>query len=123
MEIKNDLLVARTTFENNSSGVIHLDGMTLGVNGELKRKVFSINGKSEQQALYTGPIQKRIVRPEEFVSIQVGGSITTSLVLNSAYDLRKGNNYTIEYNAYNPQSFNEGDPLIKMISNKVTVSY
>jgi hypothetical protein len=123
VEVKDNLLIAHTIFENSTSNTIHLDGLTLGVNNDLRRNVFAIVDQKGKKISYTGPMIKRHVSPGEFVSLKTGENIATSFVLNNAYQLQKGKTYTVEYNAYNPENLNEDDPLIKMVSNKVEILY
>ena len=123
VEIKDDLLVAHLLFLNKSAQKIYLDGMTLCSENKVEREVFTITDEDGKRAAYTGRMLKRSVTPEEYISLNVGEQITTTAVLNNAYRLRKGNNYTIRYAAYNPQALHDDDPLIKMESNKVEIEY
>jgi len=123
VEIKDDLLVAQLLFLNKSAQKMYLDGMTLCSENKVEREVFTITDEGGKRAAFTGRMFKRNVSPEEFISLNVGQQVTTTAVLNDAYRLRKGNNYTIWYSAYNPQTLHDHDPLIKMESNKVEIAY
>ena len=123
LEIKDDLLVARLLFFNKSPQKIYLDGMTLCSENKVERDVFTIIDEEGREVAYTGKMLKRSVMPEEFISLDVGGQVITTAALNSAYRLRKGNIYIIQYAAYNPETLHDDDPLIKMESNKVNIAY
>jgi hypothetical protein len=123
VEIKDDLLVAHLLFLNKSTQKMYLDGITLCSENKLEREVFTIVDEDGKRAPYTARMFKRTVTSEEFISLNVGEQLTTTVVLNNAYRLRKGNNYTIWYSAYNPQTLHDDDPLIKMESNKVEIAW
>src|SRR5689334_10868984 len=102
VEIKDDLLVAHLLFLNKSTQKMFLDGITLCSENKVEREVFTLTDEDGKRAAYTARMLKRSVTPEEFISLNVGEQLATTVVLNDAYRLRKGTNYTIWYAAYNP---------------------
>jgi hypothetical protein len=97
--------------------------MTLCSANKIERDVFTIIDIDGGEVTYTGKMLKRSVMPQEFISLDIGGQVSTTAALNSAYRLRKGNIYIIQYAAYNPETLHYDDPLIKMESNKVNIAY
>lgn len=124
VEIKEDLMVAHLLFVNNTQETLYLDEMTLCSKNKIERKVFKITDQDNKEVSYRGYMQKRILEPEDFITLDVGQKIQTSVILDEVYQLRKGKKYIIQYDAFNPGSLKEDDDvLIKMESNKVEVVY
>lgn len=124
VEIKGEVMQATLLFINNTASRLFLDGMTLCWNNEIERNMFVIVDKDDKKVSYTGLIKNRIVKPEDYVQLDVGEQFNAKVNLNEVYEVIKGGSYTIQYSTYNPSSYDpEDDTLIKMESNKVEVNY
>ncbi|WP_143774010.1 hypothetical protein [Niastella vici] len=122
--IKDEVMEACLLFENNMPDTIYLDGMTLCWKNKIERDMFVIIDKSGNEVDYIESIKNREIKPEDFVQLNKGDQFKAIVNINEAYDLRKGEKYTVQYSAYNPSSYDPDDHmLIKMESDVVDVIY
>jgi hypothetical protein len=121
IEKRQDGLVAHLTFFNNTNNDLYLDQQTICSDIKLQRNLFSIL-EQKKRLEYVGMMVKRVVEPEDFIVLNSGQKIETSVLLNEGYELKKGRKYSIQYIAFNP-SYLELQDLMKMESNKVEVLY
>lgn len=124
VEVKGEVVEATLLFINNTTTKLYLDGMTLCWNNKIERNMFVITCENDEKVSYTRKIKNRIVRSEDYVQLNVDEQFKTTVNINEAYKLQKGNRYTIQYSTYNPSSYDPDDEgLIKMESNKVEIIY
>lgn len=121
VEVNENIMLAHLVFSNDTTDKIYLDKKTICTNGKVRRNIFKITDEDNKAVSYIGMMEKRIVVPEDFIPVNSGEKIETSIVLNEIYKVDKGHKYTVQYSVYNP-SYNKGR-LNKMESNKVEVNY
>jgi hypothetical protein len=122
IETRESELVAHLLFSNNSSGKIFLDTWTICSDDVFRREIFSITDENNNEVPYSGMMVKRDVLPEDFIVLNNGDKIETSITLNRGYKLIKGKKYIIQYQAFIP-TFLKEQLLMEMQSNKVEVVY
>lgn len=122
VEIKDQAVLAHLQFTNNTSDQLYLDKYNICLDGIFRNNVFEITEEKEKEAVYTGPMIKRKIRPEDFILLQKGENIKVTVNLNNGYKLIKGKRYIVQYYAFNPGLF-EDSPLMEMESNKVAILY
>lgn len=122
IEQKENLLVAHLLFFNNSPNKYYLDKYTICYNAEFTRDVFRIFDEQYGKADYVGPMVKRKIKPEDFISLESGESVKTRVILNNGYKLRRGRNYNIQYSVYN-LDYLKVQAIMLIESNKVEVVY
>lgn len=121
IEKRQDDLIAHLTFFNNTTNDLYLDQQTICSDIKLQRNLFSIL-EQKKRLDYVGIMVKRVVEPEDFIVLNSGQKIETSVLLNECYELKKGRKYSIQYIGFNP-SYLELQELMKMESNKVDCFY
>ncbi|WP_143774268.1 hypothetical protein [Niastella vici] len=122
VDIITDLLLAHVQFLNNSDKEIYLDTKTICSDNRTTRSVFDITDEHQNKVKYKGVLVKRVVVPEDYISLKVGEKIEAQIVLNEVYKLEKGNKYNIQYSVFHPTYMDEAG-FTKLESNKVEVSY
>ena len=124
VEIKRDVIEATLLFINNTDKKLYLDGMTLCWDNKIERDIFEIIDDNGEEVTYIKSIKNRIVRPEDYVQLNIGDQFKTTVNIKEAYDVQKGGKYIIQYSTYNPSSYDPDDyALIKIESNKVEITY
>ena len=122
VEINENEMLAHLVFVNNTNGMLYLDTKTICTNGQTRRNIFNITDEDSNKVKYTGIMEKRFVVPEDFVSINSGDKIETSIALNEVYKVTKGQKYFIQYSVYHPSYKNEQE-INKFESNTVEVVF
>lgn len=122
LEIKNQGLLAHLLFSNNTPDRLYLDRYTSCLDGKFRNEVFEITDDKGKKISYTGPLVKRRIKPEDFLLLEVGEEVNSTVNLNEVYHLIKGKNYIVQFSAFNP-GLDDNAPLVDMQSNQVKVSY
>jgi hypothetical protein len=122
IESKDDVLIAHLLFFNNTSKKYYLDKYTICYNETFTRNVFTIIDERNKLVDYIGIIAKRKVALGDFISLDVGESVKTRVVLNNGYRLKRGMKYHIQYSVYNLDYLRVQDIML-IESNKVEVIY
>ncbi len=124
VELKGNKLEACLEFQNNTSSNLYLDGMTLCSENKIDRDMFVITDENGKKISYTESIKNREISAEDFILLNKGDQFKSIVSINDAYDVTKGKKYRIQYNTYNPGSYDPKDEtLIKMESNIVEVAF
>jgi peptidyl-Lys metalloendopeptidase len=85
------------TLVNNSNAPINVLKWHLPIDG-IEDNIFKIKKDGEQEAVYLGIIMKRgLPVPEDYVTIDPQGSISTEFDLNDFYDISKEGKYQIQF--------------------------
>jgi hypothetical protein len=122
--IKGDVMEASLAFENNTPDKLYLDGMTLCWKNKIERDMFRIVDKNGIEVDYIESIKNRKIKPDDFVQLNTGDQFKATVNINEAYDVRKGEKYSVQYSTYNPCSYDPDDNrLVKMESDVVDVTY
>jgi hypothetical protein len=122
VEIKEEALVAHLNFQNKSTKKVYLDKQTIYYKGEVRNNYFEIYSNDEEEIDYLGMMANCELLPENFVELEPGKDLKTTIQLNEFYKLDKGDKYSIQYYACNP-SFIKEQQLMQMESNKVEITY
>ncbi|WP_207515222.1 hypothetical protein [Longitalea luteola] len=122
VEVRGEIMLAHLIFTNSTSDKIYLDTKTICTSGKTRRNIFKIMSADNEKVKYTGMMEKRIVVPEDFIPLDSGDEIRTSVELNQVYKINKGSKYIIQYSVYHPSYLDEG-PLNKLVSNSIEVIY
>jgi hypothetical protein len=122
VDIDKDLLLAQVQFLNNSDREIYLDTKTICSDNRTRRSVFDITDEYQNKVAYKGVLVKRIVVPEDYISLKAGEKIEAKIVLNEVYKIEKGHKYKIQYSVFHPTYMDEAG-FTKLESNNVDVDY
>lgn len=122
IEKKENDIIANLLFYNSSPGKIYLEKQTIYFNNEVRNNYFEIFDEDAIEVDYKGIMAKRVILPEDFLEVNPGEEIKSSIPLEKFYELKKGSKYKIQYFAYNPSYLKEQD-LFEMQSNAVEVNY
>lgn len=122
LELKQNDLIAHLSFTNNTPKGLYLDMQTICFDGELERNLFTIVDKENKRIEYDGMMIKRDVEPDDFTVLEAGETKEINVKLNEVYKLTKGQEYHIQYVAFNPPYLEE-QGLMKFQSNIVKVTY
>jgi hypothetical protein len=122
VEIKYEKVIAYLIFSNKSEKRVYLNKQLIYYNGEVRNDYMEITGDSDVNPDYLGLMANCTREPDEFIILEPGEKVNSSIQLNDFYKLSKGNNYLIQYNAFNPSYSNE-QQLMEMQSNKIEISY
>lgn len=101
----------------------YLNKIDAGLKGGIKSKIFIIK-KDGEPISYNGILMKRrIATVEDFVLLNPGDSLRTSIRIDTVYAFSKGmNSYTLQYSYYH-SSPEEEPQLNKLESNIVKFEY
>jgi hypothetical protein len=122
VNINDYKMQAHLIFSNNTLREIYLDKKTICTDGQTRRSLFKITDTNNNKINYTGILEKRFVLPEDFIVLDSGSKIETSIPVNEVYKLNKGKKYFIQYSVYHP-SYKDEQEVIKIESNTVEVVY
>lgn len=85
------------TLVNNSNSPISVLKWHLPIDG-IEDNIFNVKKAGEQEAIYLGIIMKRgIPVPEDYVTIEPKGSVSTEFDLSEYYDISQTGNYRVEF--------------------------
>ena len=122
VEIREEIVLAHLFFRNKSEKKIYLDKQTIYYNGEVQNNYFEITNTDDEEMDYLGIMANCTLRPEDFIELEPGKELNSTIQLNNFYKIAKGDKYSIQYYAYNP-SFLKEQQLMEMESNKVEIAY
>ena len=122
VEVKNETVLAHLTFQNKSGKHIYLNKQVMYNNGEVRNNYFKIENSKGIRTRYLGMMANCTRMPDEYLQLEADEIIQSTISLKEAYELKEGENYQIQYYAYNP-SYKEEQGITKMQSNKVKISY
>lgn len=122
VEKKDEKVLAHLIFSNKSDGKFYLNKQVMYYNGEVRNDYLEVTGDNDVMVDYLGMMANCTREPEEFVVLAPGEKISVSIPLSDFYKLEKGNNYSIQYNAYNP-SLLKAQEMMEMQSNEVEIAY
>lgn len=122
IEIKAGNVMANVVFTNTLSEMVYLDKWTICTDDVFRGNIFSIIDENNKYVVYSGMVVNRKVVPEVFTSLNPGESIQTQITVNKGYELCKGSKYGIRFCAINP-TFQDDQPRIELMSNKVEITY
>lgn len=116
-------LFCHANFSNNGRYPFYLNKIDIGLDGEIRGKIFIIK-KGEEVVPYEGILMKRrVVDGKDFVLLQPGESLKTIIQIDQAYGFGKGRHtYSIQYSYYH-SSPEENPQLNKLESNIVFFEY
>lgn len=122
VEVNNETVLAHLTFQNKSGKNIYLNKQVMYDNGAIRNNYFKIENSKGERTRYLGMMANCTRLPEEYLQLEDGEIVKSTISLKEAYELKEGENYQIQYYAYNP-SYLEEQRITKMQSNKVEISY
>ena len=97
---KNRKIFANLIIYNNSIEIISLDKLRICYGNKILNDLFKVITEKNRRIDYDGPMIKRFITAEDFINIDPGQKIETSVALDEVYKLMNGNKYTIQYSAY-----------------------
>lgn len=115
-------LIAHLHFFNATHKRFYLDKHSICFTGKFTRNIFAIIDDHYIKVPYTGETVNRLVLPEEFIWLEVGDYIKTSVAVNEGYKIKKGRRYVVQYAVYNLAYMSEQE-VMRIESNKVAVVY
>ena len=118
------VVTAELELRNVTSKPAHLLRYNVGLTPELENDVFTITSDAGARAAYLGRLSKRgAPRPEDFVRIEPGQSLTARVRLDGKYELPNDarHEYTIVYSAYH--SYPDHAGIWELVSNKARFTF
>ncbi|OQP53561.1 hypothetical protein [Niastella populi] len=97
---KDRKIFANLIFSNNTSETVSIDKLRTCHGNKIQNNLFKIFDEKKRMIDYDGPMVKRFITPEDFIMIDPGQKIETSVELDEVYELKNGKKYTIQYSAY-----------------------
>jgi hypothetical protein len=122
VEVKNETVLAHLSFQNKSGKNIYLNKQVMYHGGFVRNNYFKIENSNGMKTRYLGMMANCTRMPDEYLQLGSEEIIKSTISLKEAYELKEGENYQIQYYAYNP-SYLEEQRITKMQSNKVEISY
>jgi hypothetical protein len=120
---KNEAVIAHLVFLNKSDKGIYLNKQVSFYDGIVINDYFEIKDSNGISIDYLGIMSNCTKMPDEYLLLKPGEEFSSAISLNEFYGLTKGENYKIQYYAYNPSFKQEQQQTMKMQSNKVKISY
>jgi hypothetical protein len=113
--LKAKELWVNLTFSNQSKQPIYLNKLDIGMSPRLMNKLFLVK-EGGQEIAYTGVmVKRRTPTLEDFVLLEPGKSVKTSIRLDQSYAFKPGQHrYVIQYSHYH------GSPKDESILNEFT---
>jgi hypothetical protein len=115
---KDKKILANLVFSNNTTEIVSLDKLRICHGNKILNNLFKIFDEKRRMIDYDGPMVKRFITPEDFINIDPGQKIETSVELDEVYELKDGKKYTIQYSAYLNNNLTNSD-IEKIESNVV----
>lgn len=108
-------LWVKLTFSNQSKQPVYLNKLDIGMSPRLMNKLFLVK-EGGQEIAYTGVmVKRRTPTLEDFVLLEPGKSVKTSIRLDQSYAFKPGkHHYVIQYSHYH------GSPNDQSILNEFT---
>jgi hypothetical protein len=122
VEVLEKSVVAHLIFRNKSERNIYANKQLMYYDGWILND-FEIKHSKDIKIRYLGVMSNCTRMPDEYIQLGPGETINTKIVLNEAYELKEGESYKVQYDAFNPSFEQEQQQLIEMQSNIVQVSY
>jgi hypothetical protein len=122
VSIKDRKVLANLIFSNNTVELVSLDKLRICHGNKLLNSLFIILDEKNRRIDYAGPMVKRFITAEDFINIDPGQKIETSVELDDAYKLKNGKKYTVQYSAYLNNNLKDSE-IEKIESNVVEVAY
>jgi hypothetical protein len=123
VEVLEKSVVAHLIFRNKSERNIYANKQLMYYDGWILNDYFEIKNSKDIKIRYLGVMSNCTRMPDEYIQLGPGETINTKIVLNEAYELKEGESYKVQYDAFNPSFEQEQQQLIEMQSNIVQVSY
>jgi hypothetical protein len=120
--VKGNSILAHLVFTNNTTKNLMLDKFIICYNNSIRNNLFKILDGNNRRIDYLGPLVKRYITKEDFISVSPGEMIETSITLNEVYEVKNGKKYTIQFSAYHPTNI-EGSEITKIESNSVEIDF
>ena len=118
---KSGNLLATLTFQNVSDKNVYLDKYTSCLLDQLTSRVFEIIGQDGAALEYVGIMVKRKYNRDDFIRVEPGKAVSTSVVLNKFYTFpRERQEYSVVYKVLN-HSYEDIQGSFELISNKIVV--
>ena len=122
---KNEAVIAHLVFRNKSEKSIYLNKQVMYYDGQVRNDYFVIEDSDGDEIDYLGMMANCTRTPDEYILLQPGEEISSAISLKEFYELKKGNDYKVQFDAINP-GFKEEErqqKSMEMTSNKVKISY
>jgi hypothetical protein len=123
VEVKNKSVFAHLIFQNKSENGIYLNKQLTYYDGRVRNDYFRIKDSKGVSVDYLGVMANCTRMPDEYIQLEPGETINSTIPLEAVYELKEGCMYNIQYYGYNPALKGEQPQLMKMQSNKVKISY
>lgn len=120
---ENETMTAHLVFRNKSDNSIYLNKQVVYYDGQVRNNYFEIENSNGDEIDYLGMMANCTRTPDEYILLQPGEEISSAISLKEFYELNKGNNYKVQYDAINPGFKDQHQPSMEMQSNKVEISY
>lgn len=119
----NEAAIAHLIFRNKTEKSIYLNKQVMFYNGEVRNNYVEIKNSNGARVSYLGKMANCTRMPDEYLLLQPGEEISSTISLKEWYRLIKGENYGIQYYAFNPAFKQEQQQTMEMQSNKVEITY
>jgi hypothetical protein len=123
VEVLEKSVIAHLVFRNKSDRNIYANKQLMYYDGWILNDYFEIINSKGIKIRYLGVMSNCTRMPDEYILLGPGEAINTKIALNEAYELKEGDGYKIQYDAFNPSFQQEQQQLIAMQSNIVKISY
>jgi hypothetical protein len=111
-------IVVTVTMWNHSQSAYRLLEWNLPQDGKMTSPLFEVT-RDGTVLEYRGPMVKRAVTAESYLSIPPGRSLSTEIALRNDYDVQGGGKYAITYQSFNQRIDLSGIDTLK--SNAVAI--
>lgn len=119
----NEAAIAHLIFRNKTEKSVYLNKQVMFYNGEVRNNYVEIKNNNGARVSYLGMMANCTRMPDEYLLLQPGEEISSAISLNQWYKLAKGQDYSVQYYAFNPAFKQEQQPSMEMQSNTVKISY
>lgn len=123
VEVSNKLVIAHLIFRNKSERNVYANKQLMYYDGMVLNDYFEIRNSKGVKVRYLGVMSNCTRMPDEYIPLGPGETVNSSILLNEAYEIKEGESYKVQYDAFNPSFQQEQQQLIEMQSNKVKISY
>lgn len=119
----NEALIAHLIFRNKSERSIYMNKQVTYYDGRVRNNYFEIENSKGISIDYLGLMSNCTRMPDEFMLLGPGNEMRSTISLKEFYEIKKGENYKIQYYAFNPSFKQQQQQLMEMQSNKVEIFY